>query len=185
MDLDELFERAQRFFLKGRYKDSIKVFSDLLTAGYQPALTCISRGVSYMKMDQREPALRDFDRAIEMDCRDACAYYFRGSARMLGGDYAGAVSDFNRAIEINPDHRAALLARGVSNINLGRKADGARDIKRAMRYAEAAIQGFSDVNGWRSQLETMLAAVEGEKRREAAELTEEDIMKLKHWVMAA
>jgi tetratricopeptide (TPR) repeat protein len=185
MDPDELFERAQRSFLKGKYKDSIKVFSDLLTAGYQPALTCMSRGVSYLKMDEREPALRDFDRAIQIDGRDACAYYFRGSVRMLCGDYAGAASDFNRAIEINPDHRAALLARGVSFINLGRKTDGARDIKRAMRHVEAAIQGFSDVNGWRNQLETVLASMEGEKRRDAAELTDEDIRTLKHWMKAA
>lgn len=185
MDLDELFERAQRFFLKGKYKESIKVFSDLLAAGYEPALTHMSRGVSYLKMDEREPAVRDFDRAIEIDGRDASAFYFRGSARMLAGDYVGAASDFSRAIENNPDHRAALLARGVSLINLGRKKEGARDIKKAIRHVEAAIQGFSDVNGWRIQLEKVLAAIEGEKRREQAELSEEDIRTLKHWMKAA
>jgi hypothetical protein len=95
------------------------------------------------------------------------------------------VSDFNRVIGFNPEHRAALLARGVSYMNLGMKTDGARDIKRAMRHAEAAIQGFSDFSGWRGQLETALAAVEGEKRREPADLTEEDIMKLKYWLKAA
>ncbi len=185
MDADELFERAQRYFLKGKYKESVKVFSDVLEAGHEPAITFMSRGVSYRRMNEREMAMKDFDCAIHIDDRDAAAYYFRGSAHMLGGDYASAVSDFNKAIERNPEHRAALLARGVSYVNLGRKAEGARDISKAMRYAEAAIQGFSDVNGWRSQLEKALAAMEGEKKRETEQLTEEDIKALKYWMKAA
>ncbi len=185
MDLDEQFERGQRFFLKGKYKQSIRVFSDLLDEGYEPALTCMSRGVSHLKISDLEAALRDFDRAIRIDGRDATSFYFRGSARMLDGDYQGAVSDFSRAIEANPGHRAALLARGISYVNLGRNAEGVRDIKKAMRHAEAAIQGFSDVNGWRGQLEKALAAVEDEKRHEPAELTDEDIRILKHWMKAA
>jgi tetratricopeptide (TPR) repeat protein len=185
MDADELFERAQRYFLKGKYKESVRVFSAVLEEDYEPAITYMSRGVSYLRMNEREMAICDFDHAIDIDGRDAAAYYFRGSAHMLGGDYTSAVSDFNRAIERNPEHRAALLARGVSYVNLGRKTEGARDIKKAMRYAEAAIQGFSDVNGWRSQLETVLVAMEGEKRRETEQLTEEEIKALKYWLKAA
>ncbi len=185
MDADELFERAQRYFLKGKYKESVRVFSDVLEVDYEPAITYMSRGVSYLRMSEREMAIRDFDRAIDIDGRDAAAYYFRGYAHMLGGDYARAAADFSGAIERNPDHRAALLARGVSYVNLGRKTEGARDIRKAMCYAEAAIQGFSDVNGWRGQLEKVLAAMEGEKRRETEQLTEEEIKALKYWLKAA
>ena len=185
MDLDELFERGQRFFLKGKYQASIRLFSDLLEEGYEPGLTCMSRGVSYLKVGDLEDALRDFDRAIGSDGGDATAFYFRGSARMLDGDYQGAGADFSRAIDANPGHRAALLARGISYVNLGKNADGARDIKKAMRHAEAAIQGFSDVNGWRGQLEKALAAVERDTVREPEDLTDEDIRILKHWMKAA
>ncbi len=185
MDADELFEKAQRYFLKGKYKESVRVFSDVLEADYQPATTYLSRGVSYLRMGEREMAIRDFDRAIDIDGRDAAVYYFRGSAYMLGGDYTKAASDFSGAIERNPDHRAALLARGVSYVNLGRKTEGARDIRKAMCHAEAAIQGFSDVNGWRSQLEKVLVTIEGEKKRETEQLTEEEIKALKYWLKAA
>ncbi|MDA8242133.1 MAG: tetratricopeptide repeat protein [Nitrospiraceae bacterium] len=185
MDADELFEKAQRYFLKGKYKESVRVFSEVVEAGYEPAITFMSRGVSYLRMNEREMAIQDFDRAIGIDDRDAAAYYFRGSAHMLGGDYTRALSDFNRAIERNPEHRAALLARGVSYVSLGRNAEGARDISKAMRYAEAAIQGFSDMTGWRGQLEKVLAAMEGEKKRETEQLTEEDIKALKYWLKAA
>jgi tetratricopeptide (TPR) repeat protein len=171
--------------MKGKYKESVRVFSGVLEAGYEPAITYMSRGVSYLRMGDKDMAIRDFDRAIDIDGREAAAYYFRGLAHMLGGDYRSAASDFSRAIEKNPDHRAALLARGVSYVNLGRKTEGASDIKKAMCHAEAAIQGFSDVNGWRSQLEKVLAAMECEKRREAEQLTEEEIKALRYWLKAA
>ena len=185
MDADELFENAQRLFMKGRYKESIGRFTEALEAGYEPAISYLSRGVTYLKINESEQAVRDFDKAIEIDGRDAGAYYYRGTAFMLEEDYMSAICDFSKAIERNPDHRAAILARGVSYVNLGREEEGARDIKQSMRYVEAALQGFSDMKGWRTRLDKVLSAIERDRGPRTADLTEEDINTLRHWLLQA
>jgi tetratricopeptide (TPR) repeat protein len=180
----ELFDGGQRLFLKGKYMQSIEKFSQAMEAGHEPGIVYLSLGVAYLKLNDWDRAIRNFDKAIEIDAGNAAALYYRGAALMLKEDYAGAVYDFSRAIEIQPEHRAAIFARGVSYVNMGKVGEGSRDIKRVMSYVAAAIQGFSDVNGWRAQLDKVIAAMEG-KREEAADLTEREIETLKKWLKAA
>jgi tetratricopeptide (TPR) repeat protein len=183
-DACELFEDAQRLFLKGKYRASIDKFTKALQAGHEPAIVYLSLGVARLKVNERGQAKRDFDRAIEIDDGNGSAYYYRGTAHMLGGDYVPAVADFNKAIQIHPEHRAAVFARGVSYVNMGKTEEGSKDIKRAMAYVEAAMQGFSDMQGWRTQLDKVIAAMEGRRQIEV-DLTEKDIETLKEWLKAA
>lgn len=183
-DVYELFDSGQRLFMKGKYRESIEKFTKTLQAGHEPGMVCLSRGVAYLKINERDEAIKDFDRAIENDGGNASAFHYRGTAYMLKEDYARAVADFSRAIEIHPGHRAAILARGVSYVNMGRTEEGSRDIKRAMVYAEAAMQWFSGMYGWRRQLDKVIAAMKGE-RHDEADLTEKEIETLKAWLKAA
>ncbi len=180
----ELFDIGQRLFMRGKYSDSIKEFTKTLQAGHEPGMVCLSRGVAYLKIDKHDEAIKDFDRAIGIDGGNASAFHYRGTAYMLKDDYYRAVADFSRAIEINPGHRAAILARGVSYVNMGRTEEGSRDIKRAMAFAEAAMQGFYGMNGWRAQLDKVIAAVKGD-RQDDANLTERDIEIIESWLQAA
>ena len=54
------------------------------------------------KLGDREGAIADFDRAIELNPNHAGAYYNRGSAKSDLGDQAGAEADRKRAIELDP-----------------------------------------------------------------------------------
>lgn len=183
-DPHELFDRGQRLFMKGKYNESIEKFMQAMEAGHEPGIVYLSRGVAYMKISNWDEAISDFDKAIEIDARNASTFYYRGTAYMLKDDYARAVSDFSRVMEIHPDHRPAIFARGVSYVNMGKGEEGSKDIKRAMAYAAAAMQGFSDMHGWRTQLDKAIAVMEG-KREEEVELTEREIEALKKWLKAA
>ncbi len=183
-DIYELFDRGQRLFMKGRYEESIEKFTKTLQAGHEPGIVCLSRGVAYLKINERDKAIEDFDKAIEIDGGNASAFHYRGTAHMLKEDYVRAVADFGRAIEIHPGNRAAVLARGVSYVNMGRTEEGSRDIKRAMVCVEAAMQGFTDMNGWRTQLDKVIAAME-RGRHDEVDLTEKEIETLKAWLKAA
>lgn len=180
----ELFDGGQRLFLKGKYRQSIEKFTQAMEAGHEPGIVYLSLGVACLKLSERDWAIRYFDKAIEIDSRNASAFYYRGTAFMLEEDYARAVSDFSRAIETQPEHCAAIFARGVSYVNMGKGEEGSIDIKRAMVYVAAAMQGFSDVNGWRGQLDKVIAAMEG-KKEEVVNLTEKEIDTLKEWLKAA
>jgi len=58
-------------------------------------------------------ALADFDRAIELDPKNAVAYYNRGHAKWVKKDAAGALADCNRAIELDPKYAEAYFERGT------------------------------------------------------------------------
>ena len=58
-----------------------------------------------------EAAVRDFDRAIELDPADDDVYYQRGMARVELGEYLKAVEDFAQASMLNPDHPQAEAER--------------------------------------------------------------------------
>jgi tetratricopeptide (TPR) repeat protein len=49
-------------------------------------------------------ALADFDRALELNPRNADAYSDRGAVREIRGDFAEAVSDYDKVIELKPDY---------------------------------------------------------------------------------
>ncbi len=179
MTAKELFEQAQRLFMGGKHRESIEKFTEALKAGSEPGITYLSRGAAYLKMNEPDKAIEDFTRGIEADPEKANAYYYRGAAHMAKDEYEKAVADMSCAIELKPDHRAAIFARGMAKVSLGRKEEGATDIKTAMTHAEAAVQGFADTYGWRTQVEKVIAALEGERRPETMILSDEEMKTLK------
>jgi len=59
-------------------------------------------------------AIDDYNKAIEINPKDADAYYNRGNAKDELNDYQGAIADYSKAIEINPQNVAAYNNRGVA-----------------------------------------------------------------------
>lgn len=179
MTANKLFEQAQRLFIEGKHKESIEKFTEALKAGSEPGITYLSRGAAHLKINEPAKAIEDFTLAIEADPEKANAYYYRGAAHMAKDEYEKAIADMNCAVELKPDHRAAIFARGMAEVSLGRKEEGAADIKTAMTHAEAAVQGFADTYGWRTQVEKVIAALEGERRPETMILTDKEMDELK------
>ena len=52
------------------------------------------------------------DKTIELNPRNASAYYNRGLAKRTKGDLDGAIADFDKAIELNPTYAQAYNNRG-------------------------------------------------------------------------
>lgn len=179
MTANELFQQAQRLFMEGKHRESIDKFTEALKAGFEPGITYLSRGAAYLKLNEPDKAIEDFTLGIESDPEKANAYYYRGAAHMAKDEYEKAIADMNCAIELKPDHRAAIFARGMAEVSLGKKEEGAADIKTAMSHAEAAVQGFADAYGWRTQVEKVIAALEGERRPETMVLSDEEMRTLK------
>src|SRR5437870_10728144 len=73
----------------------------------------IERGIEKAKKGDMDGALADFNRAIELDPKNAAAYYNRASAKMLKQDAAGAIADYTRVIELDPKNVGAYNNRGI------------------------------------------------------------------------
>jgi lipoprotein NlpI len=76
------------------------------------AFATTNRGIAYARTGQHELAIKDFDRAIEVDATYAPAFNHRGHAYGALGELDRALADFNRAIELDPDYNDAYLNRG-------------------------------------------------------------------------
>lgn len=59
-------------------------------------------GFAFDKLRMYNDAISDYTKAIEMDPKNAYAYYNRGISHDKKGDYNIAIKDFIRAIELDP-----------------------------------------------------------------------------------
>ena len=81
------------------------------------------RGSAYGRGGRYREALRDFDKAIELQPNFYQAYANRALIQRFLGDQQAALNDYNRSIELNSNYDAAYIGRG----NLYRKAGQTRD----------------------------------------------------------
>src|SRR5436190_5363014 len=84
----------------------------------------VNRGIEKAKNGDLDGAIADFDRAIQLDPKDAAIYNNRGLAKQAKGDFNAAIADFNRAIELNPKDAVAYSNRGNTKRDKG-DLDGA------------------------------------------------------------
>lgn len=82
-----------------------------------------NRGNAYDDSNQPDLAIKDYERAMELDPQGARAYFNRGATYYNKGEYGRAIQDFDEAIRLRPDYAKALTARGNAKIQLGGNAD--------------------------------------------------------------
>ena len=78
-------------------------------------------------------AIKDFDRAIQLEPKFALAYYNRGIAHFNKGDFDKAIEDYTTAIELDPQLAPTYNNRGVVYFNKG-------DFDKAIEDYTTAIQ---------------------------------------------
>ena len=104
----------------------IRLFPDALALPYE------NRGSALVRLGRPEDALRDLDRAVEIDPTAKLAFNNRAIALSILGKHVPAQADFNRAIELDPGYAKAYYNRGLSHAYSDRFALAARDYKKAL-----------------------------------------------------
>jgi len=79
-----------------------------------------------------EEALKDYNKAIELNSKNSLALNNRGYTYNLIGDYENAIKDFEEAISLEENFAYALNNRGFAKIKLGRKEEGLKDLEKSM-----------------------------------------------------
>lgn len=100
------------------------------------AATFVNRGIIYLNRSDSESALRDFDRAIELQPDLAEAHTNRAAALLYQNDYRGAIDAANRGLELQPEeaHKAYFI-RAAAYEELGDNSSAYRDYRRAVELA--------------------------------------------------
>ena len=107
-------------------KGEISTFNPQETAAY------IMRGLSYVNLEQYEPAIEDYTRAIEIDPQDAATYFYRGLCYAELRQFDQALADFSQAIALNPQESAAYINRGLCYTDLQQYREAVVDFTTAI-----------------------------------------------------
>ncbi|HSI88188.1 MAG TPA: tetratricopeptide repeat protein, partial [Pyrinomonadaceae bacterium] len=103
---------------KGDHKKAISYYDVYLkTGGKTPQMTAEghnNRAIAYREIGNDDPALADYNKAIELDGANPNFYVNRANLLKARGDADGAIRDYSKAIELKPDHINAYINRGVA-----------------------------------------------------------------------
>lgn len=78
-------------------------------------------------------ALDDFNKAIQLDPKDAAAYAGRGKVFLRQKDFQSAIGDFNEALQLSPKLFAGFLGRGMTYREMGKDEESIKDLTDAIR----------------------------------------------------
>jgi Tfp pilus assembly protein PilF len=92
-----------------------------------------NRGFALLQDGRHAEALRDFNRAIELNPADADAFLGRGVLSSRTGRHAAALADLDRALELDPGYAEAFAKRCFVKMMLDQPADAVSDCERAVR----------------------------------------------------
>jgi PQQ-dependent catabolism-associated CXXCW motif protein len=84
-----------------------------VAAGY------VVRGRALHDKQQYDPAIKEYDTAIQIAPDDADAYYNRGRAYYAKKDYPRAIEDFSQAVKLDPKNVGAFNNRGHAYYSMG------------------------------------------------------------------
>jgi tetratricopeptide (TPR) repeat protein len=182
MSAGDFFEEGKRFFVDGKYEESIEAFTKAADAGYEQTICFLSRGVAYLKLHRSDDAIGDFSWVIDVREDNSRAYYYRGMARAQKGNHETAAEDFSRAIAQKPGEATFLFARGAAYIEMGKLEEAGQDIKNAANYLASASQGYANMIGDRTHLDKVLAVLEGERRAGALEINDAEFEAIRQMI---
>jgi serine/threonine protein kinase/Tfp pilus assembly protein PilF len=142
-DLYELraLARTRRGDHAGAIEDDTRALE--LRPDHTPLLT--RRGWLYLTVPAPTLALRDFDRAIELDPKNSDAHEGRGTARVLAGDYRAAVADAETALRFGmPNDRLAynaarMYAQAALAVTSEVRRKGRDAVVLAQKYQDRAV----------------------------------------------
>jgi len=101
----------------------------------------VSRSALHITEGRVKEAMRDVDKALDLDDTDPDAWYNRACANYLGQNNDGALRDLENCLKLRPENADALFLRGVVKGELYKEKDGIADIEAAMKLNPALTGG--------------------------------------------
>jgi tetratricopeptide (TPR) repeat protein/S1-C subfamily serine protease len=131
-DLILLNEKGLILYRYKKYQDAIAIY-DLIIQEQPGSVVYNNRGNAKYDSGNKQAAIIDYDRAIQINLNYAFSYYNRGNAKYDLGNKQAAIIDYDRAIQINPNYVDAYINRGITKYDLGNKQAAIIDYDRAIQ----------------------------------------------------
>ncbi len=95
--------------------------------------------------------ISEYSKAIEINPKDAYAYFKRGLAKYNSKDYQGAIADWTKAIEINPQYADAYSNRGNAKNGLGDNQGAIADYSKAIEINPQHDNAYNNRGGRKAE----------------------------------
>jgi tetratricopeptide (TPR) repeat protein len=165
MSAADLYARGLKLtFTPGKTNEAIDLFTEAININPKYVAAYIARGKAYNALNHflfvhnkysykgievahknnLELALKEFNRAIDLDSQSAEAYYNRGGAYAGLKYYQVALKDYNKAVDIDPKMYAAYMGIGSMYNQMGKKQLAIEEYTKALDIIENTDFFFPD-----------------------------------------
>ncbi len=124
------------------------------------SLCLVKRGKIFHRMGNKEKALADFSKAIELAPKTIAAFLYRGSLWLSEGEHDRALADFNKAIHLDSKSTYAYINRGKAWFDKREPDKALADFNKAIELNRKSIYAYigrGSTWGYKGNLEKALA----------------------------
>lgn len=133
---DEKLEEANHHLVYKNYEEACKIYEELLKE-HSSAELHNNYGLALFYLDRYEDALREFEKAIEIDREFSLPYINMGLIYLNKGEYEKAIDSLNHALKFDSGNPEAHYNLAVSYYRLEKK-------KEALTHYEEFIKQGGD-----------------------------------------
>lgn len=152
---------ATEAFDKGEYQQSIDLLSRYIAANPNSVEALVKRGVAYVKLKQRDKALKDFDQASQAAPDSPKVALVRGACLYEMGRYEEAVTDLELAVRGFPQDSFPSLLLSCSAYHVDQ-------YEKSLKYGQKAISlGFEPDDSFYLMLAECSASLKDYKSADA------------------
>jgi protein O-mannosyl-transferase len=114
------------------WKDSFTLWTDVIEKFNKVEIAYNNRGVSFASLKEYRKALDDYNKAIEINPKNAEAYNNKGVSLSNLKEFKEALSNYNKAIQFRPNYQDAYYNRANAYISLENPENAIKDYDRAL-----------------------------------------------------
>lgn len=107
MSAKDYIEWAKKFLEKNEYPKAIFYLNDASILDKSDPVIFYYRGFAHQRVKEKDKALQDYEKAIELDPKLVDAFYQRGCIYGSQKQYDLALLNFHRTVELQPQHPEA------------------------------------------------------------------------------
>ncbi|XP_067426086.1 putative protein FAM10A4 [Emydura macquarii macquarii] len=135
--IDQANEKREQAFValdQGELQKAIDLFTDAIRLNPHFTLSYVNRASVFVKLQKPSAAIRDCDRASELNPNSAQSYRWRGKARVLLGHWEEAAQEFALACQLDYDEDTNAMLKNAQSkaekiVNHREKYEHKRELK--------------------------------------------------------
>ncbi len=147
--IDDLFTEAQFKFMEQEYQDAIELFTKVIELDQQFVKAWQARAIAHLRMDHKDDALGDIERAITIEPENHRLHYHKGAILFKYNMVDEAVEALSRAIELSPEYGPAYYLRSEIFSAMGEEEASSADFSKAESLSKQQATSSKVVDFWK------------------------------------